>query len=176
MLEPANDLVQWGLYYPAVINVEELEFTSEEKRAFGDSLNAYRAGDLLSAMASYPGRRHPPPVQPGFIPAELLLSVGQVEKSQALLSTIQDSPHARALRLMIAVVKAEKWPHTNQPASASEWMAASYALQSANEIGGALDAASAATTNAPNFGFAWARVAELEFSSGHIGKGVHSPG
>jgi Tfp pilus assembly protein PilF len=67
---------------------------------------------------------------------------------------------------LIAVVKGEPQPGTVVPASPSEWLAQSYVHQSRNELELALRAARRAATEAPNFAFAWERVAELEFSFG----------
>ncbi len=49
------------------------------------------------------------------------------------------------------------------PATSSGWLARSYYLQSRSQLPDALAAAKHATALAPDFGFAWARVAELEF-------------
>jgi tetratricopeptide (TPR) repeat protein len=52
--------------------------------------------------------------------------------------------------------------------SASEWLADSYFFQSRAKLDEALKAARKAVAHSPNFGFGWARVAELEFSFGRI--------
>jgi len=172
VLEPVNDLIQWSLYYPAVVNADELEFTSDEKQSLGESLQLYRTGDLMGALAVCPWSTAPSSDADRIFRAALLLSVGQVEKAEAMLGSLPDSPQAHALRQMIAVVKMEKWTNQNKPASASEWIAESYSRQSSNELAQALEVARAATTNAPNFGFAWERVAELEFSFGRTSASV----
>ncbi len=166
MLEAAN-IIQWCLYYPGVLNVDELEFTDAEKQSLSDSLAAYRAGDLLQALALCPWEGEPGSEAVRIYRAALLLSVGQVEKSEALLKAAQDSPQVAALRQVIAVTKYAATKSTGAPRSSSEWLAESYARQSRNELPSALAAARTAATNSPNFGFAWERVAELEFSFGH---------
>src|SRR5437899_197026 len=45
MLEAAN-VIQWCLYYPAVLDVEELGLKVDERDALSASLAAYRQGDL----------------------------------------------------------------------------------------------------------------------------------
>src|SRR6185295_10152533 len=50
---------------------------------------------------------------------------------------------------------------------ATEWMAESYYLQSRLQLDAALNAAREATKKSPQFGYAWVRLAELEFSFGH---------
>ena len=52
--------------------------------------------------------------------------------------------------------------------NASQCVALSYYLQSQHDLAGALSAAVRATVISPRFGFAWERVAELEFSFGRI--------
>ena len=51
---------------------------------------------------------------------------------------------------------------------ASSQLASSYVAQAQGNIESALAMALAATSKAPEFGFAWARVAELEFSLGRL--------
>ena len=51
----------------------------------------------------------------------------------------------------------------------TEWLALSYCRQSAKDLAGALGAARSAALASPRNGYAWARVAELEFSFGRRG-------
>ena len=55
----ANNVLQWCFYYPAVIDPDDLPFTPEEQKILGESLQAYRSGDLLVALAKYPAGRLP---------------------------------------------------------------------------------------------------------------------
>src|SRR5205814_10701289 len=50
----AINLVQWCLYYPGVLDLNDLAFSAAEKHALEPSLSAYRAGDLLVALKTYP--------------------------------------------------------------------------------------------------------------------------
>ena len=50
----ANNVLQWCFYYPAVIDPADLPFTPEAQIILGESLQAYRSGDLLAALAKYP--------------------------------------------------------------------------------------------------------------------------
>ena len=50
----ANNVLQWCFYYPAVIDPDDLPFTPDEQKILGESLQAYRSGDLLVALAKYP--------------------------------------------------------------------------------------------------------------------------
>src|SRR5262249_44438028 len=64
------------------------------------------------------------------------------------------------------------------PELSTELLAASYYEQSLGiretSLRAALELASRATTNSPDFGFAWARVAELEFSFGRTGPALEA--
>ena len=168
VVEVMNDLIQWSLYYPAVIDIDELPFTNDERTRLRGSLEAYRAGDLLSAVAQFPWQTAPASDADRIFRAALLASVGQVEKASDLLSSAKDSPQSRALREMLTVTKGAKWSSTNAPESASGWLAESYARQFDNRIEAALQAAESAAAKDPRFGFAFERVAELQFSSGRI--------
>ncbi|HXR05651.1 MAG TPA: FecR domain-containing protein, partial [Verrucomicrobiae bacterium] len=168
----ATNLVQWWLYYPGVLDVDELSFTAAEKTELGASLEAYRLGDLASALTNFPG--YPSPLEPktdsarGYL-AALWLASGEVGKTEALLGKIApDSPAATALRWVIAAVqqKVDKAPQVHT--SASEWLGLSYYYQARHELEKALDAANRSVTISTNFAFGWERVAELEFGFGRI--------
>src|SRR5205809_1064350 len=60
-------------------------------------------------------------------------------------------------------------PAPDNGESPSRWLAESYRLQSETDLGGALKAARRAVELSPEFGFGWARMAELEFSFGRTG-------
>ncbi|HXG48029.1 MAG TPA: FecR family protein, partial [Methylomirabilota bacterium] len=51
LLEIAS-LVQWTLYYPAVVNPEDLPFDAGDRSALNPVLIAYQSGDLLAAHAA----------------------------------------------------------------------------------------------------------------------------
>jgi cytochrome c-type biogenesis protein CcmH/NrfG len=162
----AINVIQWCLYYPAVLDTDELNLTANEKQTLADSLAAYRAGDLLAALADYPTNRVTISDSEKIYFAQLLLSVGQVEQSESQLGSIQ-SPLADALREVVTAVKFQTLPSTLNSQLSTALLADSYYLQSRSQLDAALAAARAATQKAPNFGFAWERLAELEFSFGH---------
>ena len=170
----AISIIQWALYYPAVLDTDELKFSDAERQVLAASLASYRAGDLLAALANYPANRAPGSDSEKIYFAELLLSVGQVDQAEAQLQSIP-SPMADAslypcvlsLRELVQAVKHENWVREKQPVLASQLLADSYWLQSQSQLEAALSAARAATQKSPNFGFAWERLAELEFSFGH---------
>ena len=184
-LEPAgfivNNVLQWAFYYPAVLDVGELPLTLQEEAILGESLAAYRTGDLIAALARYPANRQPQSDAERVYNAALLLAVGRVDQTtNTLLNLSTQDPAdrtyrlANALRTLIAAVKRQK---LDTPAPSlqlsTEHLAASYyeqSLASGNEsLKRALLHARAAATASSQFGFAWERVAELEFSFGHTG-------
>lgn len=172
----ANNVLQWCFYYPAVLDPDDLQLRSDEQNALAGSLRAYRAGDLLAALAKYPANRQPVSDAERVYYAAVLLSVGEVEKAENVLGSISSSDAssrpqrlAAALRKMIAAVKRQTIS-TPTPQLATEFMAESYYQQSRAErnvsLKEALNSALQAAEKSPQFGFAWARVAELEFSFG----------
>ncbi len=173
----ANNILQWCFYYPAVLDLEDLAFTSDEQTVLAASLAAYRAGDLLAALANYPAGRQPVSDTERLYYASLLLSVGEVAQAEAILASLSDiDPTGRtqrlagALRRLIAAVKGEEYPPSLEPQLASEFLAQAYYEQSRavpdTSLQRALTLGRQAVAISPKFGFAWERVAELEFSFG----------
>ena len=166
----ANNLLQWNFYYPAVLNASELNLSATEQTDLKDSLAAYNAGDLLAALAKYPAQRTAASEADKIYHAGLLLSVGQVEACENQISGIQ-SPLAEALRELITAVKFQTRAGTiGNTNLASVLLADSYYEQSRGvretSLVNALKLAKQATKIAPDFGYAWERRAELEFSFG----------
>ena len=165
----AINIIQWCLYYPGVLDVDELGLTGGEQQTLADSLGAYRSGDLLRALDNYPAGRAPSSDAEKIYFAALLLAVGQVEQSAAQLNSLSAaSPLGQSLREVVAAVKNEVWIRPAPATTATEWLADSYYLQSRSKLDEALKAARKSVAKSPNFGFGWARVAELEFSFGRV--------
>ena len=163
------NIIQWCLYYPGVLDVDELGLTGGEQQALTDSLGAYRSGDLLRALENYPAGRAPSSDAEKIYFAALLLAVGQVEQTATQLNSLSAaSPLAQSLREVVAAVKNETWIRPAPATTATEWLADSYYLQSRSKLDEALKAARKSVAKSPNFGFGWARVAELEFSFGRV--------
>ena len=164
----AQKSIQWCLYYPGVLDVAELGLPDP---ALAASLAAYRAGDLHGALAAWPAGREPRGAAEQLYRAALALSVGLVpDAERRLLATpATEERHRRvagALRQVIAAVQFEKRPALASPTTATEWLAESYMEQSQSRLDAALAAAWRAAELNPRFGFAQARVAELEFGFG----------
>jgi Tfp pilus assembly protein PilF len=163
----AINVIRWTLYYPGILDVDEIPFSDEEKTALSASLEAYRAGDLVRAVSEYPKGRAANSEAEKIYRAGLFLAVGQVDDAELLLRGM-NSRLAGALQTLVAAVKLAPSQTNVAPELASEWLAESYRLQARRELEGALQAARRAVGKSPRFGFAWARVAELEFSFGRI--------
>jgi tetratricopeptide (TPR) repeat protein len=173
--------VQWCLYYPAIVDPDELPWSGEDVERLRAVLEAYRAGDLQAAVALWP-------TQPAsasqaeseaakVFQAAVLLAVGGVAEAEGLLDEVAVGDGAggnstgfiaAALRRMIDLVRLREVGSTRPPAYAAEWLAESYARQAVGDLDGARAAALEATRVSPEFGFAWVRLAELEFSHGRV--------
>ena len=164
----AMNVIQWCLYYPAVLDADEISFTAAEQETLRESLAAYRAGDLLAALTALPEKLETGEATRTY-QAALLLGVGRVDEASQLLANLPSaSAPAQALRELIAAVQFKEWQRSAPPATASEWLAESYYQQSRAKLDDALAAARKAAAQAPAFGFAAVRVAELEFSFARI--------
>lgn len=169
----AINIIQWALYYPAVVDAAELGLSDQEKESFKGSLEAYRDGDLLQALSGYPENRQPASNPERLLQAALLLAVGRIDEAESNLRGVPDAaPAARALRELIATVKHQPPGTLANPGTSSEWMARSYYHQSLSHLPEALEAASAAAKASPNFGASWIRVAELEFGFGRTSEAL----
>lgn len=165
----AHNILQWALYYPAVVDLADLHLNPAAIQRLGKSGAAYQRGNLLAAAAALPNRAAATTSDRTY-QAAVLLAVGRVDQAHRLLAGVpRGQPGRRALERMIAAVRwqaAEEWPLPTLT-TASEALAESYYLQSQTHLEPARLAALRATELAPHNGFAWTRVAELEFSTGH---------
>jgi tetratricopeptide (TPR) repeat protein len=173
-----QELIQWCLYYPGILNPDELKLPEETERILDSSLTAYRAGDLLSALSNYPRDRQPDSSPERIYRASLWLAVGKVDDVKRELDGLATSDTSELTRSLLkgflkilAAVHFQKIEEnsngTNRFTSSTEWLADSYYQQSQIDLPEALAAARRAVELAPQFSFGWARVSELEFSLGH---------
>ncbi len=178
----ATNVIQWCLYYPAVLNPDELRLSEADRRAIAPSIEAYVRGDLPAAAAFYSDGREPASAAERVYRMALLVSAGQVARAQAMLETGPFSPETdpsrsvltESVRRLIAAVTHTPFDGRGNAGSSSSLLAESYFRQSRLDLVGALDAARAATRLAPGFGFAWARLAELEFGFGRTALAEHA--
>ena len=173
----AANVIQWCLYYPAVLCLNDLDLDPAARPALGESLAAYQAGDLKTALANYPAGRVPATPAEKVYLAALLISIGEIEKGKSFLDSIgrEEGKLWRVREALLTLVAAVRYqPPSGDPTSAdrlaTEWLADSYWQQSRSKLPEALAAAQKAGEIAPDSGFGWARVAELEFCFGEISK------
>ena len=177
------DAIQWCLYYPAVLDAKELPLRDGETAALKSSLSAYAEGDLSHALAALPGEWRSGSAAEQLYGAAVLLSVGNIDAARPVVTSLEratnGTPEAKrierlaaALDRMIATVKLEKPSpldvSSNRDLFATEYLAESYRLQAEGRLEQALAMARRAMEKDAAFGFAWARVAELEFSFGRV--------
>ncbi len=163
-----TSIIQWCLYYPAILDLDDVRLDKDTRAALADSLAAYRAGDLLQALILYPETRQPSSDAERVYRAALLLAVGKVSEAETALGSVQVAAHGGdALRKLIATVTGRELKTTRAPSTTTDWMAESYFQQAQSRIDLALAAARTAAAQSPQSGFAAVRVAELEFSAGN---------
>lgn len=178
-LEAINNIIQWALYYPAILDPDELPWGPSGPPELSASVGAYRSGNLLQALALYPAGRNAESEAERVYHAALLLGVGQVAEAEQELDALSgvggaSAPgavqrQAVALGQLIAAVKFQPFARPFAPELASEWLAESYYRQSRTSrtnLASAREAASKAVAKSPRFSFGWARLAELDFSFG----------
>jgi len=175
----AENVLQWACYYPAVLDLRDLALTADETNLLASSLAAYRRGDLLAALSMLPPTRPSQSDSARLYYAALWLAVGQRAESEAHLDALAtNSPSAAAvrvaaaLRMLAAVAGGGSVTPAPAPQLSTELLSASYQEQSRavldKSLRKALALARQAVRQSPDFGFGWARVAELEFSFGRL--------
>ncbi|NNM28103.1 MAG: tetratricopeptide repeat protein, partial [Akkermansiaceae bacterium] len=165
----AKTILQWTLYYPAVLDPGELGEGILEARGLRGSVDAYASGDLLGALEQYP-LYSPRSRSARLYKAGVYLAVGRTGEAEAILKGVPRGNRARrALERTIAAVQGraqEPW-RLEDLETATEALAESYYRQSTFDLPGARLAAELATRISPANGYAWTRQAEVEFSFGH---------
>lgn len=173
-----EDAVQWALYYPPIIDYSDSrKFTANSQ--FNSALEAYRQGDIDRSLAKLD---EIPDTQRNTsyltLRAALLLTVGRVDEAQPLIVQAQrvesNNSDAYALQAVIAVAKNQQQVSlgfannavTANPQSSVAKIAQSYAYQSLFNIDGALKSTQEATKLTPDNALAWARLSELQLSTG----------
>jgi Tfp pilus assembly protein PilF len=164
----AINTVQWSLYYPGVLDPDELKLAAPPGGAEAESIAAYRAGDLLEALARWPAGTTGNASQ-RLYQAALALASGDVTNCEALLAAQPTGKSmAAALRYVIAAVTDREIETAAGAGSPSQLLGLSYYQQSRHQLAEALQSATAAVAASTNFAFGWERVAELEFSFGRV--------
>jgi tetratricopeptide (TPR) repeat protein len=167
----ASERIQWFLYYPGI--VDPASFPNLKSGRFGKSLAAYSQGDLLQALDGLPAATT---AEEYRFSAAVKLASGRIDQVEADLRKAGEHPVVDSLRLLIDVVRkpAADRGEIDAPPTAEGQIALSYALQSTGNLQGALDAARKAAETSPDFGLAWARIAELEFGFGRTEEAIRA--
>lgn len=159
--------IQWALYYPAVLDPDELRLTTGDAQALEEVIRHYRAGNVLAALDGWPTNHSTSSIGASLLYAAVELSVGNVDVAQAtVMRADTNEPLARALREVIVTVRGGNPTSDTTPSTASEWLARSYSLQAGSRLSEARNAAAMAVQLGPQFGAAHARLAELDFAFG----------
>lgn len=159
-------LVQWALYYPAILDLSELEWTGSESETLAASIAAYRAGDVRGAVRLLPEGFTPGSNSGKVYVLAVRLAGGEIENARSALRELEGTTPAVALGEWLDAITFESKPPVGDPRDATGWMARSYLEQSRGELRRALEAARQAVRLSPGFGMGWARVAELELGFG----------
>jgi tetratricopeptide (TPR) repeat protein len=162
----AKNIIQWCLYYPGVVQLDDLSLTPTEKRTLSYSLSAYRSGNLPAALRAF--RKDGISSASGRVyESAIYLTAGQVDRAEQVLAKLpSDTPGVDALRTLIAAVRFDDLAALPDGNTASDLIARSYYEQSKGRLEAARKAAAAAVEVAPESGYAWTRLGELEFSFG----------
>ncbi len=167
----STNLVQWWLFYPAVLDDQELK---PERESLAKAAAAYRAGNPSRALALWPDHGlEPKDPTERILLAGAFQSIGRVDRAARLLETLPPTnSFVNALSLVQDAVRRVVRTNAADLASAtntaSECLGLSYYLQSRRDLSGARTAARLAVNLSPLLGHARVRLAELEFSFGNI--------
>ena len=182
-----RDAVQWALYYPVITDFDDTgfeELPTQWRKPLQRSLQAYRAGDVTSALEQIgmlPGGQ-PELLDVYVYRASLRLNVGRVEAARADLDSAwavnPGDSDVLALRSIVAVVQnqsAEARQLATQalaadPHNPAAAVALSYAQQAGFDIEGALSTLQTAAASRPGEALLSARLAELYLSIGNLEK------
>ncbi len=169
-----SNLVQWWLHYPAALDLREVSFGEDERQAFAKSIAAWEKGNIRAAIESWTNVPALNSLSAKTFAAAIEFAAGRIDRAEVLLSGLGERSVSDGTRAVLAAATLRDWNTNLPPASASAWLGLSWWKQSQRDIGGALTAAREATQRSPQWGLAWARQAELEFSSGETRSAARS--
>lgn len=167
-----EDSVQWALYFPPLVDYAALQARGRDPNV-AEGIRLYADGNIAGALAAL--ERVPEASRDAdfaALYAGLLLSVGRVDEAEPLLAMYMGEKTPApidALRSVIALARNQK-PEAlrlanaavqTDPASASGWMAQSYARQADFDLEGALESIDRAAHLDSNDALVQARRAEL---------------
>jgi Flp pilus assembly protein TadD len=172
----ATSIIQWTLYYPGMLDASELQWLNGIPGDWQSSFNAYQAGNLPKAIEQLPDAAGNIEEEAArLLRAAIWLTHGEANTAESLLAhnwNIDKHRHlAEALQLLIEGLQNRLSNTANltvMTLTNTGSLVASYLAQSDFDLDRALRMARRAAEDSPNFGYAWVRVAELQFAHGHL--------
>ena len=183
-------VIQWCLYYPAVLDPDELVFSGSGRSRWQTVLGDYRSGDIVAALAHWPATEASLEPAVRVLRAALDLAAGNVEAASAGLRSLEGSGArktsipgataesatgmasnqrlARSLGRLVAAISFQAGAPQDPGDSVTAQLVESYAAQSRGDLASAWHWAQAAAARAPRLGLAQARLAEMLFSHGDL--------
>ena len=76
----AINIIQWSLYYPAVLDMDELGLSGDEESALADSLRAYRSSICSRLLTATPTVSSPVPMPQGCSERRCCWRLGRLDK------------------------------------------------------------------------------------------------
>ncbi len=179
MINPAS-VIQWTIYYPGILDTSELHWIhGAPTDSWKPIVEAYNLGNLPQAIAMLPQTPGQEEEAARLLRAAIWMAHGEIETTEELLSGHWNlGAHAELTTSIKEFIQGLNYSpensHTEQ-AFVSETtrttkLIRSYLAQSSHDLEKALEFAVAAAHGSDTFGYAWARLAELYFSFGHISK------
>ncbi len=180
----SRDTVQWSLYYPAVINYENLLLDNKSNiKVIEQSIAAAYAGKINNAIyliETIPSISDSIELQ--VYKATLYLSVGRINKAHLILQHQTTNHQGLALQSIIATVnndkvkalKLAKQATSIAPDAYETALALSYVHQSMFKIGAALSVIQASNKKNKDNALLWSRLSELYLMTGELDKALNS--
>lgn len=174
-----GDAVQWAISYPVIIDSSGLKNQSKELTKMSALVKEGKTSEALGIYDSYKGK---PDADLDLYTANILLSLGQVDRAQSLIDKAAKSGNKSSdlssLQAIIALTKNDKEKAktyaTNafdaDNASGTALLSNAYIAQSNFDLDGAKDWYKKIIAQNPNQPFAYAKLAELELGSGDFKK------
>jgi Tfp pilus assembly protein PilF len=177
MLNPES-VIQWTLYYPGILDASELHWSNDgPPEEWKTTLDAYNLGNLPRALELLPESSNQVEEEAArLLRATIWLAHGEVSIAEnALSGTWNQGQHAElsaALKALIhqfqtSQIKTAKVERFNPKTTRTSMLAMSYLAQASNNLEAALMWAQDAAHGSSTFGYAWARLAESQFSFGN---------
>jgi tetratricopeptide (TPR) repeat protein len=171
----ASAVVQWTLYYPGILDASELEWINDlPEAAWNRALEDYRNGNLPAAIAHMPTLPADGEQEAArLLRASIWLAHGEISMTETLLDREWDRPKHRILAMVLGhFISTMRDANTTPSApdhtenTSTGMLVASYQSQLSHDLDQAILWTRMAVELSPDFGYAWARLATLNFALG----------